>query len=660
MPIRKVLRFFIVAAGAIAAAYPASADLLSDRDRTIYRKAFAAADKERWRHAERIAARASDSVLKKVLAWRRMRSAGSGLRFAEIAAFIAANPHWPELRLLRQRAEEAMDERTPDDRVIAWFADHPPVSANGAIRLIEALLRAGRKAEARAVARKGWIELDMGYRQERTYRTRFRKLLRRKDHLARLDRLLWDQRTTAARRQLRRVDRGHQALAGARLALMRREPGVDHAIARVPRSLLNDPGLLYERVRWRRRRGFDEAAIALLAKPPSRLERPAKWWKERRILTRRLLDKGDISRAYRLASAHRQTGGLPFAEAEWLSGWIALRFLRDEQVALRHFARMHERVRHPVSRARAAYWAGRAASSAGHAVAARKWFRRAARHATTFYGQLAAAQLPAENRPTLPPEPSPTADQKSRFKNKELVHAVHLLKAIERQDLVDPFIDRLAREASAPGEWVLVARLAKGVSRPDLAVRVSKRALRAGVILGACGYPSLAIDDFAPPDPALVHAVVRQESAFDPKAVSYRGALGLMQLMPSTAVKVARRLRLPYSQRRLVLDPAYNLALGRAYLAKLLEDYDGSAILAIAAYNAGPSRVRRWLQRYGPPGPSSHEAVDWIESIPLYETRNYVQRVLENLTVYRSRRDGMTLALSLVDRTVAPRYSVTP
>ena len=632
------------------------ADLLSTNDAAQYKAAFKAAQAHQWQTAEKLADQAKDPLPAKALSWLRFSTTDSGAAFSAIDHFLRTNPDWPQQTMLRRQAELAMKEVLSDDAAIAWFKRNPPLTPTGAIRYAKALLAKGRKAEATAFVRRVWREFDMDRHEERNFRRAFHKLLRSEDHAARLDRLIWDQRVGSARRQMHRVGRDQQYLAQARLMLMRRVGGVDNAIARVPVKLQTDPGLIYERLRWRRRKGFSDGAIELLHDPPKELDHPAKWWAERGILARRALRDGNVTLAYRLARDHRQTGGAPFAEAEWLAGWIALRYLGDSEVARMHFTRLYNNVRYPISRARGAYWIARAIeadrNNAGenHLADAAAWYKTAAEYTTTFYGQLAADRLRAARNPVPPPEPKPTAAQVKAFEQLELVRVTRMLDALGQDDIVDRFVSRLSDSAKTPEEWTLVARLATDIGRSDLAIKVAKRAIKQGVVLTVDGYPKLELRRELPVEPALIHAVIRQESAFDATAVSGAGARGLMQLMPSTAKLMARQLRVRYSKSKLISDPLHNLSLGSAYLEHLRENYDGSLILTLAAYNAGPGNVQRWLRENGDPRNFSPlDAIDWIESIPLPETRNYVQRVLENLTVYGYRFDDSFLPEILID-----------
>ena len=449
------------------------------------------------------------------------------------------------------------------------------------------------------------------------------------------------------------MNHDYQWLGLARIALMLREPGVDYAVSKVPKRLIGNPGLVYERVRWRRKNRKYDSAIELLSQSGEPQTEAKRWWTERRILSRWLLRKGRTKEAYALASSHQQTAGIGLAEGEWLSGWIALRSLHRYADAFEHFKKMFDNVSYPVSKARAAYWAGRAAEASGKPEISLHWFAHAATHVTSFYGQLAAEKLAPTARPSYPLEPRPTIAERETFAQLELVRLVKMLSAMGLKGEINPFIRQLARATKTAPDWTLLADLAHDQRRDDLAIHVAKKALRVGVVLSRLGYPDLRLALKNRPDPAFVKAVVRQESAFNPKAISHAGARGLMQLMPKTAYRIAQRLNIKYSRSRLTRDPKYNVTIGRAYLLQLLEDYGDSPILALSAYNAGPARVKRWLKHFGDPNRSVEHAVDWIESIPFYETRNYVQRVLENFTVYRGRGTNRDLTLS-------PQATVTP
>jgi soluble lytic murein transglycosylase len=617
---------------------------LSDRDLKRYRGAFAAAKTHNWKSAKRQAERASNKLPAKIIRWLEYRRTGANVSFPALTKFIRDNPHWPQQHTLRKNAEYALTGKTPDEAVESWFRDHEPLTGDGLLRLAEMALARDKKEEGLALLRRAWVEGKFPGRRERSILRKHRKVLTKKDHADRLARLLWDRQRRGARRMMRRVDKGHRALAFARLALMEFAGGVDGAIARVPVELRDDPGLVYERVRWRRRKNKPLDAAEMLLPPSIAITtagpRPKKWWLERHILTRRLLGKDRPSDAYILARDHAQTDRGAIAEAEWLAGWIALKKLRRPEIAAGHFRTMYNVVRFPVSQAKGAYWLARAMDLQGKNELSREWYQNAARHPLTYYGHLAVLALGTTQTTSLARDPQPDEAQSLKFDQMELVVAVRLLHKLKEKDYIRPFLTALADSASDPAEYKLVVDLAREAGRKDRAVATAKRAARSGVQIGTANFPVTDYTGHRNVEKALQLAVTRQESQFDIKAHSHAGALGLMQLMPATAKYVARKHRWRYSRTRLTRDPDYNSRLGTAYLAELLKIYKGSYIMALAAYNAGTPRVKRWVRDYGDPRKPDVDPIDWVEMISISETRNYVQRVMEGLQVYRQRLAG--------------------
>jgi soluble lytic murein transglycosylase len=630
----KVIRaVLMVVAGLAAGVSPAAAETAAES--RLAHEAVAQAKREHFADALRLAKQSHDHLLAKLVKWIEYTTPSSGASFAEITAFIAADPDWPLMSTLQKRAEEAITAATPQAEVLAWFEGHPPATADGGMAYGRALLAAGKTDKAVHVIRHSWVDGGFGVLQERQFLTLFGEHLRPEDHWRRLDRLLWDKQDGPAQRMLLKVDAGHRALAQARLALQDGKASVEGLIAAVPAGLRDDPGLIYDRVRWRRQKDLDEDAIDLLAHPARNKVRPELWWQERSILARRALQKGLVSRAYQVAADHGLSGGSQLADAEFLAGWIALRFLDDRETALQHFQRLYDTSTHPITRARAAYWAGRAAEAGQQEQQSRDWYTGAARYVTAYYGQLAAARLDDHHWP-LPGDPKPTPDDVKRFEGREITKATRLLMELRDADHLRAFFIRLNDVAKTPGERVLVAQLAAEGGRNDLAVTVARRSDRDGVTLVEAGWPVPHVAAEDAPEKALVLALIRQESGFMQDVVSSAGARGLMQLLPSTAEKVAKAIKVAFHPRKLD-DPNFNVRIGSAYLGDLISDFEGSYILALAAYNAGPARARRWIKEYGDPRDPQVDVIDWIEMIPFTETRNYVQRVMESVAVYRRR-----------------------
>ncbi len=637
---------------ALLAAAPAPAAGFAGDDYSLGRQALAAARSGRCWEASSLASGITDPVAVKVATWTCITRSDGAASFSEIARFVSENPDWPEQKQMRQRAEEAITVGTLADETVAWFGRFPPVSGTGRVRYVEALQAVGRDAEAAEVARKAWIESDIPPADERALLSGFGWALDSEAHRQRLDRLLWQGNVAAAERLLNEVDPDTRALANARIGLRRLRISPYAAFDSVPARLQDDPGLRYEMVRWYRKQGPQSEARRLLANYPSNGGYAELWWTERAALARDARNQGSYDEAYALVRPHGLTNGSEYVDAEWLAGWLALRFLNDPRTAFGHFTSLYDNVRYPVSLARAGYWAGRAATVMGRGSTATEWYRKAAEHQSVFYGQLAQNQIePGAGKP-LPPDPQPGAAEQQALADHELARAARLLAALGEQDSLRSFLIRLVEIKDTPGWRQAVASFAEGLSRGDLAVLVSRRAIRDGHLLVSSGYPVVSVprtlngyQDSV--EDALILAVIRQESGFDVGAVSSAGARGLMQLMPATARQVASKLNVSFSPSALTQDPEYNVNLGQSYLASLLGRFSGSYVLAVAGYNAGPARASRWLDEIGDPRVSVEEAVDWIEKIPLSETRNYVQRTMENLQVYRAILGGWVVPPAL-------------
>ncbi len=598
-------------------------------------------DADRFPEALDLARSLGDPPLLTYATWRQLRE-GDPAPFAAYRDFLDRHPRWPDAVILQVRAESAIDSTVPPDAILGFFADRVPRTRQGRLQLAGACLRSGRAAEAATLVRKSWIEDDYGPDEEQFVLANYGSILRPQDHLARLDRLLWDGKSQQVGRMLGLVDPGHRALAQARLRLQAVGPNVDGALRAVPAALRNDPGLVFDRLQWRRRKGLDDEAQQLLLGLRYERGRPSAWWQERAYQIREAINSGRFALAYRLAATHRQAAGVPFADAEWLAGWVALRFLKRPVEAARHFERLYDGVGSPISRARAAYWAGRAEAARHRTDSAAAWYARAEAYPTTFYGQLASHELGRSLTYGLFQAPVASDALRQAFAANDMVQVTQRLCAAGVFHGGGPLVRQLAGEAagSRPGLG-LVLDLANRCGRPDLVVSVAKAAERDGAIDGVASFPvpdvgSLVRPTPGMPEPALLLAVARQESLFDPDATSPAGAQGLMQLMPSTARIVAGALGVQYDPASLT-DPDYNARLGSWYLRQQLDQFGGLAPLALAAYNAGPARVGQWLQANGDPrGRTEYDMIDWIELIPFSETRNYVQRVMEAMQVYRA------------------------
>ena len=636
----------VITAGALLGMSVAHAQTLSTNDRRAYHAAFADAQKSNWKGAAREAALAHDPLPREALHWLAIIKGADGANFGEITHFITAHSDWPGQNALEEAAEEAMTG-VPDGTLEAWFTTHPPISVAGKLRQADIWIAVGRADEAQARIRTVWINSDVSAFDERSMYQRYHEYLRLDDDVQRLDRLLWSGQVAAAQRMLPLVPPGVQAVAQARIALLTFAGNADSLVDNVPAEYRNDIGLLYDRIRWRRIKNLDDSALDLLVVAPSDQAHATQWANERQIMARRALAIGRPDLAFRVAEQQQASSGQNFADLEFLSGWIALRFLHQPDVAYAHFVKLYNAATLPITIARGAYWAGRAADAMEYHQLAAAWFDTAAERFTTYYGQLAAS-MPGVAATKASREPQPSVAETNAFNRRELVRLTRDLGAAGADEVVTPFFRHLLQNAAGADQYMLMARLAHEIDRPDLEVEAAKRASYAGINLIAEGYPIPTIPKGGNVETPLLLAITRQESAFSHEAVSRVGARGLMQLMPHTASLIAKALHLRFSQKRLTNDRGYNVTLGRAYLDQLLSKFSGSYVLSIAAYNAGPSHVQDWMSLYGDPRADGVNVIDWIESIPYSETRNYVQRVLENLQIYRMRlgQTGSTFTLA--------------
>ncbi|WP_246220316.1 lytic transglycosylase domain-containing protein [Parvibaculum indicum] len=652
----------------------APAGILDAADWSHVARAFDLADDGHWTIFDGEAAAVKNPVARKLLLWDKLVEKDSGAKLADIAAFQNANPDWPLQSLLDRRAEEALLSYSAGAQdTLSWFAAHPPVTGDGKIRYGETLILSGDKERGADWIRRAWTENDFSTARQKEIIAQYGQYLTQDVQMARLARLLWERRSTDARKTAALLGEDAQKLADARIHLASRSSKAENALSRVPPYLRRDPGLIFDQVRYERRKGNDTMALPLLLTAPASpgdMVRPDSWWVERRIAARKALADGLFSQAYKIASEHGLTEGGDFAEAEFLSGWIALQYLNEPAKAAAHFDRLDKGVSTPISKARAKYWLARAAEAGGHADRAKRFYTEASAYPTTFYGQLAIAAEAAQggdgmlklaNDPTLPQK------EKQSFEKRELVQAAKILHQIDRQSTLWTFMLHMADRLNDPAELAALADLARQFGNPKLSIRVAKSAAMRNIVLADRAYPTNLMPSWKPVgpsvEPSLVYGLSRQESEFDADAVSHAGARGLMQLMPSTARLVARQFNLPYSRSRLT-DAEYNATLGAAHLGDLVQnEFGGSYIMSIAAYNAGKRRVDQWVDRYGDPRSTAVDPIDWIENIPYSETRNYVQRVMENLEVYRARLDGKEQPIRLgadLRRNTGPAITAPP
>jgi soluble lytic murein transglycosylase len=615
----------------------------SGADYDALERAFEFVRKGKLGDAAQLKEAMADPVAQKLTEWMILRSDGNGASAERYRAFVNANPAWPSANFLRRRGESALwDNNRDDNAVIAWFAGEEPTTAKGRFMLARALLARGDRAAALRHVRAAWHDDAMSKDTETYALEMFGSLLTAADHKARMDYLLFTDDTAGAMRAAQRVGPAYVAIAKARAAVDDKAGNAKALLDAVPREAQGEASYLYGRIQHLRRADKIAEAAEYMAKAPrdpARLGNPDEWWIERRLVARKLLDTGDAASAYAVA----RDAGLPArdvykTEQHFTAGWIALRFLNDPSTALQHFSRIAVGSSNPTHLSRGGYWQGRAHEALGRSQDARAAYQAAAAHSTSYYGQLARAKL------GLPQIALREAPRPARGATFEVVRALELLYAMEERNLAFSVLadlgDKLDDIDALAGLGEVTARHndARGM------LVLGKGALNRGYPFDHYAYPVSGIPKYETIGPeverGLVFAIARQESAFHPKAISPAKAMGLMQVTPPAAKTITKRFGATYDARRLLSDPAYNAMLGAAELGALVSDYRGSYILTFVGYNAGRGRVRDWIEKYGDPRDPRVDAVDWVERIPFSETRNYVQRIMENVQVYRARFGG--------------------
>jgi soluble lytic murein transglycosylase len=586
-----------------------------------------------------LAHQVKDPLQSVTLEWLALRAAPRAAGFARLTAFLAAHPDWPS-RAWIVAYQEAMlyTDRAKPTFVEDVLAGEAPRTPAGVLALANVERDAGRWDQASGLVRSMWRDGDVeGWLESATIKD-FAPALTRADHRLRMVRLLYAEKYGAAMRAA--------ALAGGDAALLAkawieasRGALSQPAFEALPPTVKNDPGMLYARIQGLRRADRVLEAAILVARAPheaSLLVDGDKWWDERRMIARRLLDGGLAKQAYSLCATAAAVSIPERIDESFHAGWISLRFLNDAATAARHFANAAAIAETPLSRARAAYWQGRAAEQAGRPLEARAFYERAAAYPIAYYGQLAADRL---NRPNAALRAAATI-AKAGERN-EATRVAEVLYAAK----LAPYARALAFDAAGAyrdeAQLAALGAVAARFGDASALVEIGKQATMRGYPLDESAFPTFGVPQFAPlavsADLPLVYSVARQESEFAPAAASGAGAKGLMQLMPATAREAAKRAGVAFDPGRLNADPAFNAQLGAAFLGQLLVDEEGSAVLALAAYNAGGGRVAQWIDAFGDPRLGVVDPVDWVERIPFDETRDYVQRVMENWRVYRAR-----------------------
>jgi soluble lytic murein transglycosylase len=620
------------------------------RDAPLVKEALAQLKKGNLAGATSLRDQARDPATQALIEWLSIRHASRQIGSDRIIYFMRANPHWPVSSLIRRRAEEALYlENASAPAVHAFFGGTIATTPMG--KLAQART-AGNRSQATQLVRQAWMEGDFPESLEPRIASEFGGLLTADDHVRRTEYMLHDGKTTAALRAARLTPAAYQSVVRARIAVAGKASNAKAALDAVPSAGRRYTGYIFAQADYLLRQQDIEAAAKILhqaPRDPAGLVDPDSWWQKRRWLARDLLDLGDARTAYQVASEHAGGSAITQADAAFHAGWIALRFLNNPSTAARHFNELEHIASGPLTRSRAGYWQGRTAEALGDRAAAARYYAKAAGYATTYYGQLARIKLGGHDLP-LRPLPSPSGATRNQFATSPGVRGIELLYAIGEDEETIPLFSDLATQNENPQFLGMLAGIAQRNNDTRALLLVGKSAVANGHPLETVAWPTTGIPSYRSVgpaiEPAVVHSIARQESAFNPKAISHADARGLLQLIPATARKTANTFGVPFDVRQLT-NASYNASLGAAHLGELAAEYNGSYVMTFAAYNAGHSKVMAWVQRYGDPRDPRIDPVDWVERIPYQETRNYVQRVLENVQVYRARLSGNRSALNI-------------
>jgi soluble lytic murein transglycosylase len=575
-----------------------------------------------------------------VLTWAIAMSGQRGIPSSEIVKAKDALAGWPGVAALDAMLERALYAESSDaGTVLKALGETVPTTVQGTIILSRALVKSGKETEARTLVNTLWRSQSMDKAAEDTILKEFAGLLTPADHRARMDYLMYRGKSDQAARFS--VLGEAKSLYKAWVAVNAGRSTAPALIKAVDAKWAKDPALQFIRIMQLQKQEYYTAAAQLLAKVPHDLKSlvvPSEWWDEQRIVSRGLADNGKFQAAYSVVNNAMADDPVDIVEAEFHAGWYALRGLKDGKLAATHFTRILAASDRPLSASRAWYWLGRAAEAGGPGDA-KALFAKAAAFPATFYGQLAAARLGQTHLNVKYPVPTPSDRQ--NFEARPAVQAIARLQDAGHGWRGDVLYRALAEQITSPGEMAMLANRAEQSGNHQLSLQIGKIAFGRGLDVAALAFPLGVIPDgtnMSVAGKALAYAIARQESSFNTGAVSPANAMGLLQILPGTAKGVAQRIGLAYSKEKLTTDAGYNATLGSQYLSEQISKFNGSYILTFIAYNAGPNRVPDWLARYGnPKGKSIDDVVDWIERIPYSETRNYVQRVMENYQVYKAR-----------------------
>lgn len=624
---------------------PLESKTLGDKDFEIAKVVFEYVDKKQWKLALSDAQRMQDKTIYTLVNWMYLIEPQSGASFNEYLTFIKNHRDWPRINRIKYLAEHKInfDNNSPSS-IIEYFTNNPPLSGFGRLRLAEAFLENNQSDKSKNLVKDGFKDAELSKNDLKYFSKIFKKFLTHQDYVLRADYFAYEAKYKDLRDTIEYLNRDYQKLYNARAALFTKR-SADSLIAQVPDYLKEDPGLIYDRIKWRRKKArFSEALTLMNQSASDSLMRNQYLAKERLSVARDKIGDKEYKMAYDILKDHRLNEGSDFAEIEWHLGWLALSFTNQTEAALNHFLKMNAAVSYPISKARAAYWIGRTYKKLGQTNQANTWFKTGSQYGTTFYGQLSHRELD-EKKFLINNNFKFNEDKYAEFKKNNLqAKSVVILKELNRTRYTKDILRHLGdvEQNRTTEEVSMAGTLAQEIERLDFAIQIAKNASYKNLNFLEISYPKIEIPKQIKNqkilESSVILALIRQESEFDISANSKVGAKGLMQIMPATARLLSRVTNIDFSREKLTRDKDYNLALGSYYISDL-DDLFGSHYLAFAAYNAGPHRVEKWIKNYGDPRRKQIDAIDFIELIPFQETRNYVQRVSENINVYEYLND---------------------
>lgn len=595
-------------------------------------------DQKNWLQAERLALKTNNKALIKiVLSQKFLDSKYPNNNFEQVIKFLHDNPNWPQGKLLEEKAEKYLDNNTNKKVIFEWFSKHLPLTGKGYkfYALAASSLIKDQKILL-PIIKDAWVYANFSPEEENAYYNKWQKYLTTNNHLERIEEHLWKNDTRSAEQSLKYVDQGYRNSFKAQIAIINKSPNAEKLFRSIPEKYYTS-GLLYRYLDSKKTQRPTSGDIALFKKAKNNRKHFAKWCRIQSYYAREFIDYKDFANSYRMATMPFATCPETIREQEWLAGWLSLSFLKKPDQALVHFNKFIKVVKTPISLARGFYWLGRTYEAKGDRQLAQKFYEQAAKYSFTFYGQVASIEL-NRTKLVLPPVPLITSEERKNIENKEIIKAIRLLVKYNKNHLAMIYSKAAIKNTKNPAEIQIIANIIKACNNTHYMVDVAKIAAQNNIFIPDCAFPTPYNLAGLPISSHLTYGIIRQESVFDQKAVSYANAMGLMQLIKGTACDTAKSINMKCNVADLTRNPVYNIKLGSHYFKKLLDDHKGSYILSIASYNAGSHKVVKWIDRFGDPRniKDTRKVIDWIELIPYPQTRDYVQRVLENIQIYRT------------------------